>query len=82
MAGSNQSGCFRRPVFTVYSLSKNAVQSVCNMYSISANSAVRFENEKRYANQETVLMIARAFEVAGVRFKEGGVFPSEAKGGG
>ena len=82
MAGSNKSGCFRRPVFTVYSLSENAVQSVGNMYSISANSVVRFENEKHYANQETVLMIERAFEVAGVRFKEGGVFPPEAKGGG
>ena len=52
------------------------------MYSISANSTVRFESEKRYANQETVLMIERAFEVAGVWFKEGGVFPPEAKGGG
>ena len=80
MAGSNQSGCFRRPVFTVYSLSENAVQSVGNMYSISANSTVRFENEKDDANQATVLM--RAFEVAGVRFKEGSVFPPEAKGDG
>lgn len=41
-----------------------------------------FESEKRYANQETVLMIERAFEVAGVWFKEGGVFPPEAKGDG
>jgi hypothetical protein len=29
-----------------------------------------------------MLMIQRAFEVAGVRFKEGGVFPPEAKGDG
>ena len=82
MAGSNQSGCFTRPVFTVYSLSENAVQSAGNVYRIGANTVVRFENEKRDANQETVLMIERAFEVAGVRFKEGGVFPPEAKGGG
>ncbi|MGA9547909.1 MAG: hypothetical protein WBS14_09570 [Rhodomicrobium sp.] len=82
MAGSNQSGCFTRPDFTVYSLSENAVQSVGNMYSISANTVVRFENEKHDANQATVLMIQRAFEVAGVWFKEGGVFPPEAKGDG
>jgi len=82
MAGSNKSGCFRRPVFTVYSLSENAVQSAGNVYRISANTVVRFENEKHDANQATALMIERAFEVAGVRFKEGGVFPPEAKGGG
>jgi len=41
-----------------------------------------FENEKHDANQATVLMIESAFEVAGARFKEGGVFPPEAKGDG
>ena len=80
MAGSNKSGCFRRPVFTLYSLSENAVQSAGNVYRISANTVVRFENEKHDANQATVLMIQRAFEVAGARFEEGGVFPPEAKG--
>ena len=40
----------------------------------------RFENEKHDANRATVLMIQRAFEVAGARFKGGGVFPPEAKG--
>jgi len=82
MAGSNKSGCFRRPVFTVYSLSENAVQSKGNVYRISANTVVLFENEKHDANQATVLLIERAFEVAGVQLKEGGVFPAEAKGGG
>jgi hypothetical protein len=67
------------PVFMVYSLSENAVQSAGNVYRISANTVVRFENEKRDANQATVLMIERASEV---RLKEGGVFPPEAEGGG
>jgi hypothetical protein len=53
-----------------------------NVYRISANTVVRFEKEKHDANQATVHLIERAFEVAGVRFKEGGVFPPEAKGGG
>ena len=74
MAGGNKSGCFRRPVFTVYSLSENAVQSAGHVYRISAKTVVRFENEKHDANQARALMIQRAFEVAGVRFKEGGVF--------
>lgn len=82
MAASNKSGCFRRPIFTVYPLSQNAVQSAGHVYRIGANTVVRFENEKHDANQATVLMIQRAFEVAGVWFKEGGVFPPEAKGGG
>ncbi len=49
---------------------------------VSANTVVRFENEKHEANASTVLVIKQAFEAAGVRFTEdGGVVPPERGGG-
>ena len=54
-----------------------SVKELAEQAHISANTVVRFENEKHDANQATVHMIQRAFEAAGVRFKDGGVFPPE-----
>jgi transcriptional regulator with XRE-family HTH domain len=52
------------------------VKELARRASISANTVVRFENEKHEANASTVLVIRQAFEAAGIVFTDdGGVLP-------
>jgi len=53
------------------------VKELAKHARVSAGTVVRFENQKHEANDATVAMIKQAFEAAGVRFKDGGVFPPE-----
>jgi transcriptional regulator with XRE-family HTH domain len=50
------------------------VKELGDRAGVSANTVVRFENDKHEANQATVQAIQRAFEAAGVRFTEDAVF--------
>ncbi len=57
------------------------VKELAQRARISANTVVRFENEKHEANASTLHVIKQAFEAAGVRFTEqGGVEPPGKSG--
>lgn len=45
-----------------------SVKETAEKAHISANTVVRFENEKHDANEVTVVAIKRAFEAAGLLF--------------
>jgi transcriptional regulator with XRE-family HTH domain len=53
-----------------------SVKELAERAHISANTVVRFENEKHAANASTLHVLKQAFEAAGVRFTDdGGVVP-------
>jgi transcriptional regulator with XRE-family HTH domain len=56
-----------------------SVKDFAQRAHVSANTIVRFENERHEANAATLLAIKAAFEVAGVRFVGSGVFPPEKR---
>jgi DNA-binding LacI/PurR family transcriptional regulator len=53
------------------------VKDLAEQARVSANTVVRFENERHEANEVTQHAIRQAFEAAGVRFTDtGGVEPN------
>jgi len=56
-------------------------QSLAEQARVSANTVVRFENERHEANEVTLHAIRQAFEAAGVTFTDdGGIVPPEKRG--
>ncbi len=52
------------------------VKDLAERARVSANTVVRFENERHEANEVTLHAIRQAFEAAGMRFTEdGGIVP-------